>query len=90
MNFALFLVGLVVQTLCGSCWKTLERGFDGKGVAVLPWRQTINNVEEESDIYMDMLEQINKVRTQMSNLYKNKQNDKKESSIKDTEERWLC
>ena len=48
MNFALFLVGLVVQTLCGSCWKTLERGFDGKGVAVLPQSETINNVEEES------------------------------------------
>ena len=29
-----------------------------------------DNVEEESDIYTDMLEQIDKVRTQMSNLYK--------------------
>ena len=28
--------------------KNLERGFDGKGVAVLPWRETINNGEEES------------------------------------------
>ena len=28
--------------------KTLERGFDGKGVAVLPQSETINNVEEES------------------------------------------